>query len=105
MKCMNAALTGALIVLLCGCSRGLKAGEVHVNEADAASVGADVAAQNRLNAFFYVAVLPKVQSCWNRLQGKGEIGFKYTYRRSEPTGQEVEKSDIAKNQEPIALRA
>ena len=48
----------------------------------APSVDAETAAQNRINAFMYVAVLPKLQSCWSQLQGSGNVVFKYTYRRT-----------------------
>jgi hypothetical protein len=99
MKLMNALLAATLMLVAWGCSRGP---EPHP------SVDADVAAQNRINGFMYVAVVPKLQSCWSRVQGKGEIVFKYTYRRSGTNWvwnrQEVESSTLQKDQEPSALQ-
>lgn len=72
------------------------------------SVDADTAAQNRINAFMVVAVLPKVQSCWSRLQGSGSVVFKYTYRRDGTnwvwSRHDVESSTIDKGQEAGALQ-
>ena len=109
MKHLNAILIAGLILLTSGCSRGLTEDELRVSEPEVtASVDKEVAAQNRINTFLYLAVVPKLQSCWSRLQGKGEIGFKYTYRRSGTNWvwnrQEVENLTLAKDQEPIALQ-
>jgi hypothetical protein len=98
MKRLNAILIAGLILLTSGCSRGVKEDELRVSEPEVtASVDKEVA-----------TVVPKLQSCWSRLQGKGEIGFKYTYRRSGTNWvwnrQEVENSTLAKDQEPIALQ-
>ncbi len=74
----------------------------------APSVDADTATQNRINAFMFVAVLPKVQACWNKLQGSGNVVFKYTYRRNGTNWvwntHVVESSTIDKGQEPAALQ-
>jgi hypothetical protein len=74
----------------------------------APSVDADTAAQNRINAFMFVAVMPKLQSCWGKLQGSGSVVFRYTYRRSGTNwvwrAQEVESTTLDKGQMPAALQ-
>ena len=110
MKCFNAILAGALIVLGSACDRGPKAsGQLHLTEPEAAgSVDKDTQAQNRINSFFYVALVPKLQSCWNRVQGKGEITFQYTYRAAGTNWvwqqQEVEGHTLAQEQAAMALQ-
>ena len=108
MKRVDAILAAALLLLACGCRRSPAADEILVRDAEShASVDRDVAAQNRINGFMYVAVVPKLLPCWSRLLGKGEIVFKHTYRRSGTNWvwnrQEVESSTLQKDQEPIAL--
>ena len=72
------------------------------------SVDPDVAAQNRINAFMFVAVVPKVQSCWSKLPGSGNIVFKYTYRRTGTNWvwnrHEVESSTIDRGQDAAAMQ-
>jgi hypothetical protein len=109
MKRMNAILTATLMLSTWSCSRAPRADEIHVTGPEAAtSVDRDVAAQNRINGFMYVAVVPKLQACWRRLQGKGDIVFKYTYHRSGTNWvwnkHEVESSTLQKDQEPVALQ-
>ena len=81
MKGANAFLAGALVLLVAACDR-IPANEQHVTQSDpATSVAAEIAAQNRINSVFYVALVPKIKSCWSRLSGKGDITFKYVFRR------------------------
>jgi hypothetical protein len=74
----------------------------------AASVAADVNAQNRLNGFMYVAVVPRLLPCWSRLQGTGAVVFKYTYRRSGTnwtwSAHEIESGTIPQDQQAAALQ-
>lgn len=109
MKCANAVLAGTLILLVSGCARTPPTGDVLVREPEAAtSVDRDLATRNRINSFLYVAVVPKVKSCWSRVGGKGEITFKYAYRRSGTNWvwqqQEVESSTLPKDQDAFALQ-
>src|SRR5262245_59714524 len=91
-------------------NRGPKAsGKVHVRKPEAASsVDRDTHAQNRINSFFYAALVPKLQPCWNRVQGKGEITFKYTYRVAGTNWlwqqQEVKGHTLLQEQAAIALQ-
>src|SRR5262245_65621629 len=81
MKYFKGVLAGCLNMLRSAWNRGPKAsGEVHVRKPEASSVDRDTHTQNRINSFFYAALVSKLQPCWNRVQGKGKITFKYTYR-------------------------
>jgi hypothetical protein len=107
----SAALIAATLTSASACNREdpPAADTVHFTPTDPApSVDADVAAQNRINAFMFVAVLPKVQPCWGRLQGSGSVVFKYTYRRNGTnwvwSTHGVESSTLDKGQEPTALQ-
>jgi hypothetical protein len=108
MKSWNAFVAGALVLLVSACDR-LPADEQHVTEsAPATSVEPDIAAQNRVNSVFYVALVPKIKSCWSRLTGKGDITFKYVYRRDGTNWvwqqQEIEESALPQDQNAIALQ-
>ena len=107
MKSVTAVLVGTLL-LVAGCDR-IPSDEQHVTASDAAtSVEADVAAQNRINSVFYVALVPKIKSCWGRVGGKGDITFKYVYRRDATNWvwkqQEIEESTLPQDQNAIALQ-
>src|SRR5262249_15961428 len=81
-------------------------GEVHVRKPQAAtSVDRDTHTQNRINSFFYVALVSKLQPRWSRVQGKGKITFKYTYRVAGTNwvGQQQEIEDHTLTQEQAAL--
>ena len=108
MKGANPFLAGALALLVTACDR-LPANEQHVTESEpATSVEADIAAQNRINSVFYVALLPKVKSCWSGLSGKGDVTFKYVYRREGNNWmwqqQEIEESSLPQDQTAVALK-
>jgi len=103
-------LAAMSVLTVSACSRELRPGDtVHVTDpAPAGLVAADVTAQNRINAFMYVAIVPKLKSCWGRVQGQGAIVFTHTYKRSGTNWvfnkHEVESSTIQKDQEPVALQ-
>jgi hypothetical protein len=81
---------------------------VHVQEPEAASVDKDVQSQNRINGFLYAALVPKLQSCWASIKGKGEISFKYTYKRDGSNWlwqeEEVESSTLPTDQSAAAQK-
>jgi hypothetical protein len=110
MKHLITALAGALMLLACACGRGEKASDgQHLREPEpVGSVDRDTATQNRINSFFYAALVPKLQSCWSRVQGKGEVSFKYTYRRDGTNWrwqqQEVENTTLPPQQAEISQR-
>ena len=111
MKHLSALAAAITIVVVCGCNREPPppADSVSFTPTEAApSVDPDVAAQNRINAFMFVAVVPKVQSCWSKLQGSGNIVFKYTYRRTGTSWvwnkHEVESSTIDRGQDAAAVQ-
>src|SRR5262245_61182817 len=103
-------LAGCLDMLGSAWNRGPKArGEVRVRRPEAASsVDRDTHTQNRINSFFYVALVPKLQPRWSRVQGEGEITFKYTYRVAGTNWawqrQEVESHTLTQEQAAIALQ-
>lgn len=108
MKRLNAVLLGAVVLFLAGCDR-MPSDDQHVTESDpATSVEREIADQNRINGVFYVALVPKIKSCWSRVAGKGDITFKYTYRREGTNWvwqqQEIEESTLPQDQNAIALQ-
>ena len=108
MKVANAVLAGALALLAAGCDR-TPSDEQHVTQPEAAtSVESDIAAQNRINSVFYVALVPKIKECWSRVAGKGDVTFKYVYRREGTNWvwqqHEIEGSSLAEDQKAIALQ-
>lgn len=47
------------------------------------SGGKDViASQNRINRYFHQNVVPKLKTCWGRLQGEGTIDLEFIYKRA-----------------------
>ena len=111
MNTLKMALVGTLMVLSCACARKQERDRITFSVEDKkammTSVQRDVWEQNRLNSFFYVAIVPRLQSCWSRLQGKGQLGFKYIYRRDGTKwlweSQQVEKSNLPQGQDTVAL--
>jgi hypothetical protein len=41
-----------------------------------------IASQNRINRYFHQNVVPKLKTCWSRLQGEGTIDLEFVYRRA-----------------------
>jgi hypothetical protein len=101
-------MAGALLSLTAGCNRSNKSDDDAVKvkgETDAS--GKTAAMQGRLSGFFYTALVPKLQGCWNKVQGTGEIEFKFTYSKQGNNWawqqQEVTHSTLPKGQESVAL--
>ncbi len=69
---------------------------------------ATTAAQNRVAEAFYDALLPKLKTCWGRLQGTGEVEFRFTYHREGNNWiwqkQEFARSSLDKRLEAIATQ-
>lgn len=96
-----------LLLTFAACNRSGSNGELHVQTpAPPTSVDRDTHSQNRINAFFYAALVPRLQSCWARIEGKGEVTFKYTYKRDGAIWKwealEVEKSTVPREQAAAA---
>ena len=111
MKHLSALAAAVMVVTALGCNREPPppADSVRFTPTEAGpSVDPDVATQNRLNSFMFVAVVPKVQSCWSKLQGSGSVVFNYTYRRSGTNWvwnkHEVESSTIDRGQDAAAVQ-
>ena len=100
----------ALILAAVSCQKkdGAADGDsVHLHPTQPPSDAKVAAAQNRVNAFFYGALVPKLTTCWNKVQGKGEIEFKFVYRKDGRSWVwervEPSRSDLAKEQSDTAL--
>jgi len=112
MKGPKVVFAIALIAMACSCSRKQAPNTVTLSveqkRATMTSVSRSVEEQNRLNGFFFAAVLPKLESCWSHVQGKGGIAFHYTYKREGTKwvwgGQEIEKSNLSPEQQQAALQ-
>lgn len=103
-----AVVAGVLLLSVAGCDR-LPSDEQHITQSEpATSVERDIASQNRINSVFYVALVPKIKSCWSRLSGKGDVTFKYIYQRDGTNWvwrqQEIEDSNLPQDQTAIALQ-
>jgi hypothetical protein len=67
-----------------------------------------VAMQKRINRYFHTVVVPKLKTCWDRVQGDGTIEIKYLYA-VEAKGTwsfktiQASKSDLPKDQEKAAV--
>lgn len=67
-----------------------------------------VATQKRLNRYFHDQVVPKLEDCWGRIQGKGTIEVKYTFVKDEKGGWVFERleggsSSLPEGQDHVAL--
>lgn len=108
MRIVKMLVIGLLVLGVPACNRSKEAG-LHVQGAEAvSSVDKDTHSQNRINGFFYAALVPKLQSCWSQIQGKGQITFFYTYKRDNTNwvwgGEEVESSTLPKEQAAAAQK-
>jgi hypothetical protein len=108
LACFQTVLTVALIITTASCAQHSGILSAEYKRAATTSLDRDTQEQNRINSFFYLAVVPKLQSCWSGIQGKGGIVFKYTYKREGMKwvwqGQQVEKSSLAQEQNAVALQ-
>ena len=64
--------------------------------------------QKRINQYFSNEVIPKLKTCWDRVQGQGTIEMKYRYENDTKDGWafktlEVGKSDLSQDQNAAAL--
>jgi hypothetical protein len=57
------------------------------------------ALQDRLNGYFHSEVTPKLQSCWDRLQGEGRVEVKLSFTRAAP-GWAWQKAEISRSTLP-----
>ena len=103
-------LTSAVLLMLLSwaCHKARKNDDsIHVKPT-ASPAEATTAAQNRVAEAFYDALLPKLTTCWGRLQGSGEVEFRFTYRREGNNWiwqkQEFAHSSLDKGQEAIATQ-
>lgn len=67
-----------------------------------------VATQKRINGYFNSEVLPRLKTCWDRVQGKGTIEMKYRYENDAKgvwafKTLEIGKSDLPDGQNATAL--
>ena len=67
-----------------------------------------IATQKRLNRYFHTAVVPKLRTCWNRVQGAGTIAIEFAYTRAGsgwvPEKLGVHRSTLPRGQEAVALQ-
>ena len=67
-----------------------------------------VPTQQRINRYFHDSVLPRLNTCWSSLQGKGTIALNYTFTKSGARwtlkSVESEQSTLPSGQDAIALR-
>jgi hypothetical protein len=66
-----------------------------------------VATQKKINRYFHDVVVPKLKTCWSRIQGSGTIAMKYSYKNAKDRWAfetvKVGKSDLPKGQDEVAL--
>jgi hypothetical protein len=67
-----------------------------------------VAAQKRINRYFHTVVVPKLKTCWDRVEGKGTIEIKYRYEDDAKGGWTFKalkggESSLPKGQDEVAL--
>jgi hypothetical protein len=112
MKYRRRMLVLMLGIAMVACNRGHgpNSATITVEAAKAARTSVDKTThgRNRINSFFYAAVVPKLQPCWSKVQGQGAIVFKYTYRRVGMNwvaeGQDLGKSNLPPEQQKLALQ-
>ncbi len=67
-----------------------------------------VATQKRINRYFHTVVVPKLNTCWNQVQGNGTIEMRYWFKDDEKGAWTVKtlssgKSNLSKGQDEVAL--
>lgn len=77
-------------------------------KADDPRFRATVATQKTINRYFHGTVMPKLKSCWGRVQGKGTVEVKYIYADNGKGGWSFQnipasRSDLPKGQEKAAV--
>lgn len=68
-----------------------------------------ITTQQRINRYFHGSVIPKLRSCWNRVQGQGTVAIEHTYTRDASGRWVVEKlavssSTLPRGQDAVALQ-
>jgi hypothetical protein len=111
MKVRTMIIAAAVLALLTGaCRRETAPGDdtVRLQPTKDDSAKRTAAAQNRIAGAFHTSIVPKLKPCWDRVKGKGEVQFKYTYRRQGNNwvwqGQELDGTSLEKGQEAAALQ-
>lgn len=112
LRILPLSILAGLLLGFSSCRKELPEDTVQLRKNDSqvaqTSVNNNLHQQNRLNTFFYLAVIPKLEPCWRQLRGKGEIDFTYAYRSEGPNwifqAVQPEKSTLAAGQEEIARR-
>ncbi len=64
-----------------------------------------VSAQLRINRYFHGSVVPKLKTCWNSLQGKGNIAMKYTYSRTANEKWAVQQVSVKNSSLPTVVQS
>lgn len=111
MKCASKLLIVAMICLLQACQHG-QTPQVNVQPSHPAvqSVPCEraIATQNRINRYFHHAVVPKVETCWQRIKGPGTIAIEFNYRRGKSgwaaQGMKIQKSTLPEGQDAVAFQ-
>ena len=101
--CGGAAAIMAMLVATLSCKAVRPSPELEGGE-----LKESVATQKRINSYFHSIVVPRVKTCWARVQGTGTIEMKYWYEADAKGGWvfktlEVGKSNLPKGQDAIAL--
>jgi hypothetical protein len=104
MKTRSMIIAVAVLTLpMCACSDDT----AHLQPTKDDSKERTAAAQSRIAGAFYSSIVPKLQTCWEQVKGKGEVQFKYTYRKEENNWvfQQVDAdgSSLEKGQEAVAM--
>jgi hypothetical protein len=103
--CMSVVAIIAIIVASLSCKPEVKPSSP---EPEGGKLQQSIAAQKRINSYFLSAVMPKLKTCWDRVQGKGTIEMKYRYENDKRGGWafktlEVGKSGLPKGENAKAL--
>ncbi|MEW6144889.1 MAG: hypothetical protein AB1598_07725 [Thermodesulfobacteriota bacterium] len=77
-------------------------------ELEGGNLQESIAAQKRINQYFSSEVLPKLKTCWDRVQGHGTIEMKYRFENDAKGGWafkslEIGKSDLSQDKNTAAL--
>jgi hypothetical protein len=111
MKVRSMIIAAAVLALLTNaCQRETTTGDDTVRPQPTKDDSAErtEAAQQRIAGAFYSSIVPKMKSCWVRVNGKGAVQFKYTYRKQGNDwvwqGVELDGTSLEKGQEAAALQ-
>ena len=108
--CSIILATTLLAMMTCACRKGEAPADntVHLRPTKDDSAQTIAAAQDRIAGAFYATIVPKLKTCWDRVQGKGGIRFQYTYQRVGNNwvwqAQKVDASSLGKGQDAAAMQ-